>query len=326
MTNISTIVIGKDCSDTLEYCIDSINRADDIRQERFPGEMEILYVDSDSSDDSVEIATRLGCKVIRIYGEHLSASAGRYWGVNFASGDYYQFVDSDMVLDGNWFADALASVSPCTIGKRVEVKMMEDRCEFSSFDFYGYRHMEKVDRIGGFFLIDSRYMTNCNFNPYLKMEEEGDLLGRLMDKEGFFSICNSRSGFTHLNYRYSKKGLLRNYFRLDFRNDLLVVMINSIINRRFYSILSVQKDYALVILMTLIVWVSLFIPFFSALIIGVLALVLVRGKMKSFIVNFLFLPLKVVSLISCFKNKSIFAEFENEIYQVKGTVFSRRFR
>lgn len=324
--DISCIVIGRNSEATLAGCLKSIKVSNEFRLKDFPGGIEIVYVDSDSSDSSVEVASSYGCKVVRLTGDHMSASAGRYWGAHFGSGDIYQFVDSDMILDKEWFRDALSIDAPCVIGRRRELHISDDQSQLVSEDFYGYKHLERVNRIGGFSLIKSSYMHTYSFNPFLKMEEEGDLVSKLFSMGNFFVVCNSISGFTHLNYRFSKRGLVRNYFQLEFRNDLLLVLINSIVSLRFRSIYRVQFDYLIVSIAFFAIVLSLVsIKFFIVFLLA-MCISFVRRRSFSFLLNLIFYPIKIFSLHRAFRKKEIVATCSETVSKISGSFFDKKYR
>ena len=66
-------------------------------------EREIILVDSNSEDRTVERATDFPVSVLRIPTDDLSTpSAGRYVGGAFATGEQVLFVDGDVVLEDDW--------------------------------------------------------------------------------------------------------------------------------------------------------------------------------------------------------------------------------
>ena len=64
---------------------------------------EVIYVDSASQDNTVEIASRFPIRILQLQPTwRLTPSAGRYIGYQHASGKYLLFVDGDTVLNDNW--------------------------------------------------------------------------------------------------------------------------------------------------------------------------------------------------------------------------------
>lgn len=97
---VSVIVPNYNYARTLGMCLESIQR------QTYP-HTEILLVDDSSTDDSVAIAESLGVRVIRTPGNG-GVAAARNLGVTHASGQVYFFVDSDIVLDPEAVANAVA--------------------------------------------------------------------------------------------------------------------------------------------------------------------------------------------------------------------------
>lgn len=91
---ITFIVIGRNTERTIELCLKSVFNF--IAVEKIEGS-EVIYVDSDSTDRSVELARNTEAKVIVVTGE-VNAAVGRNVGAEHAKGDILFFIDSDMEL------------------------------------------------------------------------------------------------------------------------------------------------------------------------------------------------------------------------------------
>ena len=72
-----------------------------------PFNLELLYVDSNSTDSSVALATDLGAKVIALHPVRPTAALGRNAGWRVARGEIILFLDGDTELDPNFIAAAL---------------------------------------------------------------------------------------------------------------------------------------------------------------------------------------------------------------------------
>lgn len=94
ITMISFITIGRNESWRLEKCLSAIKRlaTSDLK---FP--YEIIYVDSQSTDGSIEFAQQYANKIFMITGD-CSAAIGRNVGAKEAKGDILFFIDGDMEL------------------------------------------------------------------------------------------------------------------------------------------------------------------------------------------------------------------------------------
>lgn len=91
---ISFIIIGKNIQNTIAICIESVLRF--VKANAIPA-YEILYVDSNSSDNTIKIAQRYSPRIILITGQ-VNAAIGRNAGVKYSKGDILFFVDGDMEL------------------------------------------------------------------------------------------------------------------------------------------------------------------------------------------------------------------------------------
>jgi glycosyltransferase involved in cell wall biosynthesis len=91
---ISFIIIGKNIENTVSVCIKSIIR---FIQENDILNSEIIYVDSDSNDRTIDIAEQYGINILVIKGE-VNAAIGRNVGAEYSSGDVLFFIDGDMEI------------------------------------------------------------------------------------------------------------------------------------------------------------------------------------------------------------------------------------
>ncbi|MEM2587711.1 MAG: glycosyltransferase [Candidatus Bathyarchaeia archaeon] len=100
MVKVSIIIPVKNSAGMLEKCLASIRRLD------FPMDaLEIIVVDGGSTDGSVEVAKRFGCKVV--FEDKGIISYARDIGVKHASGEFIAFTDSDCIVDRGWVRELL---------------------------------------------------------------------------------------------------------------------------------------------------------------------------------------------------------------------------
>ena len=90
---LSVVVIGRNEGELLARCLESVQRM------RWPGSLELIYVDSCSSDESPELAGRAGAHVIRLDTGKPTAARGRNAGWRQASAPLILFLDGDTILD-----------------------------------------------------------------------------------------------------------------------------------------------------------------------------------------------------------------------------------
>ena len=99
---ISFIIIGKNEGRKLKNCIQSVL---DTLNYHSISKYEIIYVDSNSSDNSVDIASKF--EITRIYkltGD-LNAAIGRNLGASKSQGNILFFIDGDMELNKTVFLE-----------------------------------------------------------------------------------------------------------------------------------------------------------------------------------------------------------------------------
>jgi glycosyltransferase involved in cell wall biosynthesis len=88
----SIVVIGRNEGQGLARCLES------IQQVRGVTIREVIYVDSDSTDGSPELASRYGATVIKVHPERPTAAIGRNAGWRRAASELILFLDGDTVL------------------------------------------------------------------------------------------------------------------------------------------------------------------------------------------------------------------------------------
>lgn len=98
---VSVVIIGRNEGERLTGCLRS------VRAMRLAGELyETLYVDSGSSDDSLERARSLGARVFAVEGRP-TAARGRNLGIRHARAPFILFLDGDTVVHPEFAAGAL---------------------------------------------------------------------------------------------------------------------------------------------------------------------------------------------------------------------------
>jgi len=88
MTKLSAVIITKDEEQNIRRCLESVRFAD-----------EIIVIDSDSSDKTVEIASQIGAKVFNRPWQGFGPA--KQEGVNQADGDWILSIDADEVVPEN---------------------------------------------------------------------------------------------------------------------------------------------------------------------------------------------------------------------------------
>ena len=169
--DITIIVIGKNEGSNLPRCFTSIKRLT----------RNIIYVDSDSSDNSIQIARSFGVRIIlSVKGPFLSASLGRYIGSKHIQTKYAQFLDGDMTIDAHWLGVAKNTLEgDSRIAAVLGYKKVYTKNESDYFILSDKKRWEP-DYMGGAFLIRTSSYYECGeFDIRLIGEEERDLYVRL---------------------------------------------------------------------------------------------------------------------------------------------------
>lgn len=100
---LSVVVIGRNEGERLVRCLESVRAMADPG-----GPVELIYVDSASTDGSPERAAALGAQVITVRPERPSAALGRNAGWRAAQAPLVLFLDGDTILQPRFVADSLA--------------------------------------------------------------------------------------------------------------------------------------------------------------------------------------------------------------------------
>lgn len=104
MPVLSVVIIGRNEGERLVRCIRSVQHM------HSPPEMEIIYVDSNSTDGSPEQAEKLGAKVLTVKPERPSAALGRNAGWQVATAPFVLFLDGDTMVDPDFINKALSKL------------------------------------------------------------------------------------------------------------------------------------------------------------------------------------------------------------------------
>ncbi len=117
---ISIVVIGRNEGERLVRCLSSIQKAN------YPQDyIELIYVDSNSTDDSCIQAQRFGAQVIRLTERPFSAARARNIGWRQARHELVHFLDGDVELDAQWLTKAMYQIRDptiaCVFGRREEL-------------------------------------------------------------------------------------------------------------------------------------------------------------------------------------------------------------
>ncbi|MGI0014514.1 MAG: glycosyltransferase, partial [Nitrososphaera sp.] len=99
---VSIVIPTRNSSRTLESCLRS------IREQTYT-DLEVIVVDSNSSDDTIPLATSFGANIVALDGERTKA---KNIGASRSSGEFLLFLDSDMVLESTVIEECVDLCSP----------------------------------------------------------------------------------------------------------------------------------------------------------------------------------------------------------------------
>ena len=103
---LSVVAIGRNEGVRLGRCLQSIYRMRPLQ-----GSVEVIYVDSGSTDGSLERAAQFKVKVKRLESANPCAAAARNAGWRVAQAPIIFFLDGDTVLERNFIADSIAELN-----------------------------------------------------------------------------------------------------------------------------------------------------------------------------------------------------------------------
>jgi glycosyltransferase involved in cell wall biosynthesis len=101
---VSVVIIGRNEGTRLVNCLDSVAN---IHRPDFS--LEVIYVDSGSTDSSVSVAAARGARTIALHPDRPTAALGRNAGWRAAAGTYVLFLDGDTILHPDFVVQSLPS-------------------------------------------------------------------------------------------------------------------------------------------------------------------------------------------------------------------------
>lgn len=178
LTTVSVIVIGRNEGERLRRCLASVQGADWHHLAH-----DIIYVDSGSTDDSLQIAQKAGAACLALNDESPCAAKARNLGWRHAQGEFILFLDGDTRLAPGFVRaalDALKNETLCAAwghrresdpGQSVYTKVL---------DLDWVYPVGPALYFGGDVLIRRCALEQVNgFDPSLKAGEEPELCARL---------------------------------------------------------------------------------------------------------------------------------------------------
>ena len=167
--------------------------------------LETLYVDSDSSDESVSIASQYFDIVIELAGSpHLNASAARALGTEYARADWVLYLDGDMRLSAEFYSVIHRQLTQIS-GSAGIAGLTQNLYPDSSSDFIrfpGNESGKSCRAFGGAVMLRRKAVLSAgNWALSLYSNEEVELLSRLI-QHGHEVIWTDTKMVQHVTEKY----------------------------------------------------------------------------------------------------------------------------
>lgn len=179
---ISIVIIGKNEENNIKRCIESVEGS--LKNKLV---YEIIYIDSDSTDKTVDFAIKYNISVYKLSSTNkLTASKGRYIGAQLSKYEYILFLDGDMELLNDWTENAIRVISDREdvagiIGIRNDRILSDNIILSSNINKYGTTEMKQAHHFGGAVLFKKNDLLRAgNYSPSLIANEEAELHSRFM--------------------------------------------------------------------------------------------------------------------------------------------------
>lgn len=181
---LSIVIIGRNEAAGLAECVNAAKAA-----AAEIGGAEVIYVDSASTDASVDIAAGLGCRVLSMRPEwKLCPSAGRFIGSRYAAGEFVLFLDADTHIYKGFLAPAIEHFrsQPNVAGINGRIDDLDENGQLLIDAEERHDDVADTKWLRGPACLYRReaLMAVGSFNPHLPMEEEAEL-GLRLTKAGW---------------------------------------------------------------------------------------------------------------------------------------------
>ncbi len=183
MCELAVVIIGRNEEHHLARCIRSVFKG----TRTMPG-TQIVYVDSASTDRSIEIASQYPIDIVRLQNDwFLSAAAGRYAGFFQSESTFIFFIDGDSVVFKGWLERGIHFLKQhpqvAAVAGIVHENMLDKdgRIENILQNRYGQKKdREDVLTLGGIALYRREVLEQSGpFNPFITVDEERELALRI---------------------------------------------------------------------------------------------------------------------------------------------------
>lgn len=229
--DVTVVVIGRNEGGNLPRCFESIQKIT----------RRIVFVDSNSSDRSVEIAQEYGIPVIvALDSNFYSAALGRMVGATKCETSLIQFLDGDMELAPDWMPTAVRFMND-NLKAAVAHGFKREFKNENNLEEYTIKADQKnwrSDYLQGAYLIKREvYQASGGLDPRFPGEEERDLYVRIHDlgHEVWYihHLMSSHYDFKDRGWRY--------LFVSDVAGTVSIPLVKSLKNGKLLAYLYVYR-------------------------------------------------------------------------------------
>lgn len=263
----SVVVIARNEEAVIANCLDSVVRAFNQRS------YELIFVDSASTDRTVEIARRFDARIVTIPPTGpLRPSVGRYIGYRYAKGKWILFLDGDSVLEASWVDvaeraftsdDRLGGVS----GERENAQAAPDGTTIVAKRVYPELEYESAKQLDGPAAYRKDvFAISGGFNPFFYGTEEAELGARI--RKAGFRLCRLRQTMTQHFIKHSGETVAELFRRLRRRYS---IGDGQFVRHIYTYQLPVKEPFALI---------SRYIQFFGLLLTGIVAFMTAASQQR----------------------------------------------
>ncbi len=279
---ISFIVIGRNEAKNLRRCLTSVFNYIDVNG---ISDFEIIYVDSQSSDDSLEIAHRFkNVKTYQVTGP-CNAAVGRNVGATVAKGDVFFFIDADMEIVPEFHSEVMTDDDtlkyPAVSGliKDVENGVLTD----VRYQKTGRSRLNPETLDGGIFLIRRHVWQQVSgMNTKFRTGEDGELGLRLANLNIPFTRINQPITLHHTISYHDKTRMWQSVWNKSIFYWRCVLYREHLFTKEMYALFW-KNDKSLLFLLIVPVCSIFFPKLFFPLFLGYASISLLRSlKQRKF--------------------------------------------
>lgn len=185
MTTLSAVIIARNEEETIGLSIQSVIKAAHYARDLVKS-YEIIFVDSNSNDRTIEVASRFPITILRLQEQYASPSAGLHVGDRHACGKYVLFLGGDMVIPEKWLLHTIRYLIqnpniggvcgplltvPMVPGSKLAVKHAKWNTNSSI-----YTYIPRAFLTDGPVLYNKKILEHVgSFDPWIRGEEEREL-------------------------------------------------------------------------------------------------------------------------------------------------------